>query len=300
MKKNILTVLCIAATVLNVTAQNVALTAVKKDTSYWKKASNFGINFSQGSFSESWVGGAINNFAVGVLLTSKGEYERDRTKWVNDFQFQYGMIKNKGANAQKSLDRIFFDSKYGYKLSPTSKWYFTADLNFQSQIANGYDNTLAKRPLISSFFTPAYLIEAIGFEYKPNKNFSLLLTPGALRQTILGNKLLYQRNVDNPKFTNYGVTNGDAVRNEFGIIMLVANYDKDIAKNINLKWRYQAFISSKIKDASEIDHNVNVILTAKVNEFVNVSIGGILNYDKDQTADLQYAQSLGIGLAYKW
>ena len=148
MRKSTLTILCFVALVLNATAQDATLAAVKKDTSYWKKASNFGINFSQGSFSESWVGGAINNFAVGLLLTSKGQYERDRTTWVNDFQFQYGMIKNKGANAQKSLDRIFFDSKYGYKLGATSKWYFTANLNLQSQIANGYDNTLKNRPLI--------------------------------------------------------------------------------------------------------------------------------------------------------
>ncbi len=295
MKRSIFTLLCIATITFSSNAQDVA---AKKDTSYWTKASQFGINFNQGSFSDTWQGGAVNNFAVGVLLTSKANYERDRTKWTNDFQFQYGMLKNKGQVAQKSLDRIFFDSKYGYKLTPEGKWYFTGNINFQSQIANGYDNTNTKRPLISSFFTPAYLTEAIGFEYKPNKNFSLFLSPGAVRQTILGNKNLYQHNVDNPKYNNYGVEKGKGLLNEVGIIMLVANYDKDVAKNVNLKWRYQAFVSGK--DIKAIDNNLNILLSAKVNDYVNVGIGAIFTYDQDQIAELQYAQSLSIGLLYKW
>jgi hypothetical protein len=297
MKRPIFISLLLSVSMLTAYSQET-ITAAVKDTSYWKKASQFGINFNQGSFSDTWQGGAVNNFAVGVTLTSKAEYLRDRTNWTNDFQFQYGMLKNKGQVAQKSLDRIFFDSKYGYKLGASSKWYFTGNLNFQSQVANGFDNTMAKRPLISSFFTPAYLTEAIGFEYKPNKNFSLFLSPGALRQTILGNKNLYQKNLDNPKFTNWGVVQGEGLLNEVGIIMLVANYDKDIMENVNLKWRYQAFVSSK--DFNAVDNNLNILLSAKVNKYLNVGLGAIVNYDQDQIAEIQYAQSLSVGLLYKW
>jgi hypothetical protein len=43
-----------------------------KDTSYWKKASQFGLNLSQGSFSGSWQGGGVNNISLGLYLNSKG------------------------------------------------------------------------------------------------------------------------------------------------------------------------------------------------------------------------------------
>jgi hypothetical protein len=39
-------------------------------------------------------------------------------------------------------------------------------------------------------------------------------------------------------------------------------------------------------------------LTAKVNKYINVNLGAILIYDKDQGDKLQIAQSLALGFVY--
>ncbi|MCP1386046.1 DUF3078 domain-containing protein [Runella salmonicolor] len=272
-----------------------------KDTSYWKKASKFGLNLSQGTFNDGWQGGGLNNIALGVYLNSKGEYTRDRNNWVNDFQFQLGAIKNKGDAFRKSVDRLFFDSKYGRKLGEVSKWYFFTNLNFLTQIANGRDFGNERMPFISAFFTPAYLTEAIGIEWKPNKFFSMQFSPGAVRQTILGNKNLYKA-IDllapEYKFSNYGVERGKSVRNEVAIMQLVMNFDKDIVKDVNFKWRYQAFAGAK--DLRAIDNRLDAQLTAKFAKYFNVNLGLIAIYDQDQVAQMQLAQSINFGFLYSW
>ncbi|MFN8345441.1 MAG: DUF3078 domain-containing protein [Spirosomataceae bacterium] len=272
-----------------------------KDTSYWKKASQFGLNLSQGTFSGSWQGGGINNIALGIYLNSKGEYTKARDNWVNDFQFQLGVIQNKGEAFRKSIDRLFFDSKYGRKLGEKSQWYFFANLNFLSQVANGRDFKDTRRPFISGFFTPLYLTEALGIEWKPNKFFNMQFAPGAVRQTILANKDLYKE-VDrlNPeyKFSNYGVERGKAIRNEVAIMQLVMNYNKDLVKDVNFKWRYQAFASTK--DLAAIDNRLDAQLTAKFAKYFNVNLGLIAIYDQDQIAKMQVAQSINFGFLYSW
>jgi hypothetical protein len=272
-----------------------------KDTTYWKKTTEIGLNLNQGSFSDNWTGGGVSSIAIGSFFNMKREYLKDRDNFVSDLQLSYGIVKNRGQQTRKSLDRIFYDAKYGRKLGAGSKWYFFANINLLSQFADGYDFAVDETnpPLISTFFTPAFLTEAIGLEYKPNKFFNLLFAPGAVRQTILGNRNLYQAidaRVPPYTFANYGVERGRSIRNEVALMQLVANFDKDIAKNVNLKWRYQAFAS--IQDLAAIDSRLDAQLTAKVNRFVNVSLGAIVFYDQDQSTQIQFAQTLALGLLY--
>lgn len=288
------------------TFMSIAQEAVK-DTS-WKKSSQFGLNLSQGTFSGSWQGGGITNISLGVYFNTKAEYTKDRDNWVNDFQFQLGAISNKEDAFLKSVDRIFFDSKYGRKLGTNSKWLFFANLNFLSQIANGRDYKDARRPFISGFFTPAYITEAIGLEWKPQKYFNMQFSPGAVRQTILANpKMLQNLQSLNPeyKFNYYGVEfnkNNElkALRNEVALMQLVMNFDKDIAKDVNFKWRYQSFANIKLKNLAEIDHRLDAQLTAKFAKYFNVNLGLIAIYDQDQTEQIQIAQSINFGFLYKW
>jgi hypothetical protein len=276
-------------------------TLTPKDTVYWKKTTEIGLNLNQGSFSSNWTGGGVSSIAVGSFFNMRREYLRNRTNFVSDLQLAYGVVKNRDERARKSLDRIFYDVKYGRKLGAESKWYLFANVNFLSQFADGYDFAFDAEnpPRISTFFTPAFLTEAVGLEYKPTEYFTILFAPGAVRQTILGNRNLYQAidaGYPGYDFKNYGVERGRGLRNEVALMQLVANFNKDIAKNVNLKWRYLAFAS--FDDLGAIDHRLDAQLTAKVNRFVNVSLGAIMFYDQDQDLKVQFAQSLALGLLY--
>jgi len=263
----------------------------------WKKI-EFGANLNQGSFSSNWTGGGVNSVALGLFFNALNEKIKGKNAWRNDFQSQYGIVRNKGQQSRKNVDRIFFDTKYNRSIG--AKWSIFANLNFLSQFGDGYnysaapDSTDAKKK-VSGIFSPAYVTEAIGIEYRPAPYFFIDFAPGALRQTIVLDRNLY---VNTPDQNNYGVPIGKRVRTEAALIQIVANFDKDIAKDVNLKFRYLMF--SSFKNPSNIDNRLDAMLTAKINKYVNVNLGAIMVYDDDQSDKVQFAQALSIGFLYSF
>jgi hypothetical protein len=269
-------------------------TGMPKDTSYWSNETEFGANLNQGSYSTNWTGGAVSSLAFGVFLNALREYKKEKNSWRNDLQAQYGIVKNRNQESRKSLDRLFFDTKYGRQLTP--HWSFIVNVNLLTQFTPGYE--YEKLPMgeveqnkVSGFFSPAYLTEAVGIEYKPVPYFFITFSPGAVRQTIVADLDLYKTF---PK--NYGVPIGQRVRTELALLQLIANFNKDIAKDINLKFRYQMF--ANYQNLRAIDNRFDGMLTAKINKYWNVNLGLIMIYDEDQSTKIQLAQSLSIGFLY--
>ncbi len=273
------------------------------------KKTEFGANLNQGSFSSNWTGGGVNSVALGVFFNALREQKKGKNSWRNDLQTQYGVVRNKGQESRKNVDRIFFDSKYNRELSP--KWSLFGNVNFLTQFAPGYNypkdslgREVGKRKL-SGFFSPAYLTEAIGIEYRPVPYFFIDVAPAALRQTFVMDRNLY---LDTPDQKNYGVEIGKRLRNEVGIVQLVANFDKDIAKDINLKFRYLSFTSYSdnprtlltVDKQFHFDHRLDAQITAKVAKYFNVNLGTIIIYDKDQASSAQFAQGLSVGFLYSF
>jgi hypothetical protein len=273
------------------------------------RKTEFGANLNQGSFSSNWTGGGVNSVALGLFFNALREVKKGKHSWRNDFQSQYGVVRNKGQQSRKNVDRIFFDSKYNREIA--SKWSLFGNVNFLSQFAPGYNyiadtsdasKTIKKK--LSGFFSPAYLTEAIGIEYKPVPYFFIDFAPAALRQTIVMDRDIY---LNTPEQNNYGVEIGKRVRNEVGIVQLVANFDKDIAQDINLKFRYLSFTSyadnprtEKLDKQFHFDHRLDAQITAKIARYFNVNLGTIIIYDKDQAARAQFAQGLSVGFLYSF
>jgi len=295
--------ICFAFT-LTAGAQNpdiAALTQAVKDTT-WKSKTEFGANFNQGSFNTAWTGGGVNSVSLGVFFNALREFKKGRNTWRNDLQSQYGIVKNEGQGARKSFDRLFFDSKYGYELG--KNWSLVGNVNFLTQFASGYNyetdaegNEIRKK--ISSFMAPGYLTEAIGIQYNPVPYFFVTFSPGAVRQTFVVDTELYK---NTPQDSNYGVPIGKKLRNEVALAQLIANFDKDIAKDINLKWRYQMFAATSKNRATAFatDHRLDANITAKIHKYFNVNLGVIMVYDDDQVARIQWAQALSVGFLYSF
>lgn len=277
---------------------------VKKDSvSYWKKATSMGATFNQASFNDSWAAtqGSKGSVGLNLFYNTKGEYTKGKVNWVNDLQLQYGLLDN-GSGMRKTIDRIFFDSKIGHKISKT--WLLYGNLNLQSQFTKGFNygagakdaNGNATDILVSNIFAPAFITESVGLEWKPNTAFNMTFAPGAVRQTIVADKTI---NVDaNGLAYGVDIKNGKSVRNELAVLQIVANYNKDIAKNVNLKLRYQLF--ANYQDLGAIDNRLDAKFTAKINKYLSTTFDFIAVYDQDQIAKLQTAQNLGVGLLYSF
>jgi hypothetical protein len=278
---------------------NEEILKVKGDTA-WKKI-EFGVNLTQGSFSGNWTGGGVSSIALGALFNALSEKKKGKNSWRNDFQSQYGIVKSKSQGSRKNLDRVYFDTKYNYDLG--KNWSLFANFNLLSQFANGYvystspDSLLAGKK-VSGLFAPAYLTEAIGVEYRPVPYFFVDIAPAAVRQTIVSDRGLY-RTIPG----NYGVKIGKRIHNEVGIVQIVANFDKELVKDLNLKFRYLLFTAynkNQVTNRREFknDHRLDAMVTAKIAKYFNVNLGAIVIYNKSQVDDIQFAQGLSIGFLY--
>jgi hypothetical protein len=270
-------------------------------TTYWKKAFRAGLNVNQAAFSSNWKAGGVNSFGFNALLNYKANYKKNKTSWDNQFDFLYGMVNNQGQGYRKTLDRIYMETKVGHDLN--KKWSLTTSINFLSQFAKGYKydkdaNGVEVGSLISDVFAPAFITSAWGFEYHPVDYFKLTLSPFSPRVTIVADNNGRFDAVDLAK--PYGVNVGESTRFEWLAFQMQAEFNKDIAENLNLKWRYVMFANYETIEPKTIDHRLDIGITAKVNKFMNVSLGGIMIYDYDQDSGVQLAQAFTLGMAYSF
>jgi hypothetical protein len=264
----------------------------------WKKklVANFSLN--QASFSSNWIGGGINSLGLNGAFNYKANYAAGKDSWDNEIDLLYGFVKNEGQGFRKNIDRIYLDTKYGYKLS--SKWGLFTSLNFLSQFSKGYryeDDAagIEQSFLISDFLAPAFITSAWGAEYAPATFFKLRLSPFAPRLTIVQDPTRFTKTVGPEPF---GVDSTKTTRMEWLAFQLMADFNKDIATNVNFKWRYVMFANYETFDLETIDHRLDLGFNVKAGRFVNIGLGGILIYDFDQDSEVQISQAFTIGFAY--
>ncbi|MEK6782522.1 MAG: DUF3078 domain-containing protein [Bacteroidota bacterium] len=256
------------------------------------------MNINQASFSSNWKAGGVNSLGFNTLLNYQANYKKGKNSWDNSIDLLYGMVNNEGQGYRKTLDRIYLDTKYGHSMS--EKWDMFVSANFLSQFAKGYTyskdaNGLEVASLISDIFAPAFITTAWGMEYHPVDYFKLRLAPFAPRVTIVNDVNRFV-NTDNP--TPYGVNPGDKARYEWLAFQMLAEFNKDIAQNVNLKWRYILFANYETLELKKIDHRLELSFSAKVTKFINVSLGSILIYDYDQDLGAQIGQAFSLGMLY--
>lgn len=289
--KKLITIFLFLITLGIASAQDSTET-VKADTTYWLKSIEGTFALNQASFSGNWTGGGVNSIAFTTGIFARANYAKERWSWDNTMDLFYGVVKNQDEDGRKSNDRILIDSKVGLKAG--DKWNYFVSMTFSSQFAPGYEFEDTGRTLISKFANPAYLTAALGMEYKPNEEFSLRLSPFSPRFTFVTDKDLYLNVPD-----NYGVPIGETVRHEWLAMSLLADWNKQLSENINLKARYGLFANYETLAWDTIDHRLDVVLSAKVSNLVSVTLTLMSLYDLDQDEKIQFSQGLGIGLVYK-
>ncbi len=284
--------------VFMISAGLAAAQIVKPDsTSHWRKKFIFALNLNQASFSSNWKGGGVNSIGLNSQLNYKVNYKKGKTSWDNEIDFLYGFVNNDGQGFRKTVDRVFLDTKAGHALS--TKWDLYTSLNFLSQFAPGYRfNDDNSSDLISDFLAPAFITSSWGAEYHPTDFFNVRLSPFSPRVTIVQDN---EGRFDAVSTVNpYGVPVGDNTRFEWLAFQLIADFNKEIAKNMTLRWRYMAFANYETLEAKTIDHRLDLNLTAKVNRFINVNLGAIVLYDFDQDTEVQLSQLFNIGFLYSF
>ena len=118
-------------------AQEEAPKAVKPN--YWTESLKTNIKFGQTSLT-NWAAGGDNTVSLAAFIDGNANWKKDEMFWNNRLQLDYGFLyASSKPIVQKSTDRMYLESKWGYKAPSTKYLYFSANFDFKSQFSTGYD-----------------------------------------------------------------------------------------------------------------------------------------------------------------
>ncbi|MBR5202798.1 MAG: DUF3078 domain-containing protein [Clostridia bacterium] len=270
----------------------------------WNHGGFVGFNISQSHFSNWTSGGQDNVNGLGTFKYNMN-YLNGKSKWDNTLDLALGYSYfDLDKKPLKTDDRINFSSLYGYDVVK-DELFVTANLNFQSQFANGYDYKNDSTNRISAFLAPAYLTVGLGAQYTPAQWFSLNLAPASGRLTIVNDKDLSDKGA-------FGVTPGKMFRMELGA-QLTANVSYEIFKNVTFTSKlivFYDYMQTREFNANgenygcRVDFDWDNALIMKVNSWLNCNVTARLVYDEDikpieGESFLQFKEVLSIGLSYR-
>ena len=318
MKKALFTVALIAI-IGSLSAQTTEaeknLKTQSKDTlDGWKTGGVISLNLTQVSLT-NWSAGGENSLSVNGILSLFANLKKGNSTWDNSLDLSYGMLQQGDGDPRKTDDKIDFTSKYGQKAF--KNWYYAGLVNFKSQMAPGF-NFPNDSTEISSFMAPAYVLGAIGMDYKPSEVFTFFISPLTMKMTIVNDQNLADEGrfgVEAAEYDDFGVQTkkGLTTRSEYGGY-LRALFKKDIMKNVNLQSKLELF-SNYTEEPTNIDVNWEVLISMKVNKFISATISTQLLYDDDIDIAVdnnndgiidavgprtQFKEVLGVGLSYKF
>ena len=171
-----------------------------------------------------------------------------------------------------------------------------------------YDDPNPKEK-ISNLFAPAYLLLALGLDYKPTDHFSAFIAPLTGKLTIVTDKDLYEAGA-------FGVKPGEKILSEFGgylrAIYTNNDFKNDFLKNVTFTSKIDLF-SNYLKNPQNIVVNWETLIAFKVNKYISASINTQLIYDDKikipviRNGELtsvgslvQFKEILGVGFSYKF
>jgi hypothetical protein len=157
-------------------------------------------------------------------------------------------------------------------------------------MAPGYNYPDKSKP-ISSFMAPGYLTFAIGLDYKPNKDFSLFISP-------LTSKTTYVRDTTLISPENYGLEPGKKKLWEPGIIVKSA-WHKKLADNIIYDTK-EEFFNNYRYPFKKFSFDWEQTLTMQVNHYLSALIRTELIYDYNTKFPILDATGVEIGRKPKW
>ena len=278
MKKNLLFLLFVVSGVF---AQETTIDTTK----HWARKGVFTFLANQSSFS-NWQAGGQNNFAGNVGVNYDFNYKNDDWNWDNKIVLAYGLTKIKGADTQKTDDRIELNSLLGKKA--TGYWFYSAFFNFKTQMDTGLDPE-TQSTKISHFFSPAFFQFGPGMLWKKSDNLKVNFAP-ATSKLIMVHKHFTEFG------SSFGVEQGDTSRYELGAA-INGYYKFNLMENVSVENILNLY-SNYLEDPQNVDIDYQLNIVMKINKFLSTNFAFQTIYDDNAFRGFQTKQIIGLGLNY--
>ena len=287
---------------------------VKYKSPQWEQKNKASVYLSEVSF-VNWNSGGTNSISGILGFETSANYSDEYFTWNNNGLLRFGINKQQAKKLQKSDDLVEINSNIGYRPDVTSNWFYSARLNFRTQLLNGYHYPNRDEP-ISRLFAPGYLFFGGGMEYGKNiDKLSFYFSPLTLKATFVLDKDLSNAGafgVEPAVYDGEGniILEGERVRKEIGVLV-TNSYETEVVVNVNMKNQVSLY-SDYINHFGNVDVDWKLDFDFKVNSFVKATLGSHIRYDNDVKtseptevegefdeagAKIQWKQFLGVGFA---
>ncbi len=249
----------------------------------WKPDGVAGINLSQIAFS-NWAKGGENSLSWVFFSNIHFNYDGSQYKLKNNFKFAFGRTKLGDAAYRTNDNEVYLENVLTYQVG----WSVDPFLSntFRTNVSAGFDYKSPLEPKVSDFFDPAYITQAIGFEYGKTKQFVTRL--GLAFQETFTNK--FRSYSDDPKTTAM-----EAFKFETGIESVTST---EFLIDDNLLYSSKLRLFSRFDRISVWDVRWDHLITAKINKYLNVNFNVLVLYEKDQSPKTQAKEALQVGVTY--
>lgn len=294
------------------------------------------INFSNTGFGDYYSGGGLGSTTVGALLnTYANKTYANSSTWDNNLRVDYGVARVDNTNDEKfikSSDVFDFVSKYGTPVKGSDKWFYSAAFNALTQLTDtrtAYDEATGSFTQLegisgqnygtnqSTLFAPADLTLGLGFDYKPNDNFSAFIGPLSGKLRVVADDNIAASGLFGNDITigsNGLVTDYKNTRVEAGA-SAIANYNNKFLANDMLSFSTGLkLFSNYLEDPQNVDVNWNTLTTLNPWKFITINYATDLMYDDNKSftayangtdigsvnKGIQFRNVLGLGLVHKF
>ena len=291
----------------NISALNKVGKAYEVETP-WVLGGDGHIGFSQ-TYLSNWEKGGQSAIASLIALKGFANYKRadGQIKWDNSGEIRNGWVYQGGEEkeVQKNDDKFEITSRFGVSIHQDKKWFYSAEFNFNTQLFNGYKYPKEKYPdPVSGFLAPSRTFFKLGLEYKPTKEFSLMVSPLTVKNVYVRDTVKYDQ-------TRFGIEPNRKSFWEPGLNTDIY-YKRAFTENIVYDTKFKMFINYKhIFNKQDINWENNI--NFKLNEFITFRFLLHLIYDDNvkfavydengnktgEKAKLQVKEYFSIGLSYK-
>lgn len=258
----------------------------------WTAKGNADILFNQSTF-DNWLAGGENNISGTIKINYDINYKEEDWNWDNKIIASYGLVKTKTSSfAKKTDDQLEINSLLGKRLNPESSWFYSAFLNFKTQITKGYVydkdfNGVEIRNSYTNFMSPGYLLVGPGLLWKKNDNLKVNLAPLTSKFTFVNAAFT------TPNEGYFGVEEGKSMRYELGF-NASAYYKLDLVANVTMENILNLY-SNYLEDFQNVDLDYQMNINMKINRFLTTNFSFQTIYDDNAFQGFQTRQVLGVG-----
>ena len=289
MKKLGIILLCIFG-ILSAQSQDLS----KPDTTkVWTKKGNFSLLFNQSNFN-NWAAGGENNMSGNLGINYDFNYKKKEVTWDNKIIASYGLVKTKNSPFEKKTDdRLELNSLLGKKAK--GLWYYSAILNFKTQIAKGYiygkdANGAEIRTETTNLLSPGYLTFGPGMLWKKSNNVKFNLAPVTSKITIVNSDFTV------PNKGYFGVEEGKNLRYELGFYGS-GYYKFNLMTNVSLE-NIVSVYSNYIEKPENIDLDYQINIVMRINRYLSTNLSMQAIYDDNAFQGFQTRQVFGLAVNF--